>query len=324
MPRKEKTKKRMLDETSMADHLSDDDGPQALQTLRPSKLPKFSGDGDAEAFIREAKLMMRLQPMRDTVAAAWLLGALEGQARQQILSMEAEEIDTPAKIFAVLEQHWGEQRDSSTLAAAFYKRQQGLAETVCEYAAALRVLWAKTNATKSDTLSIDTLRDTFVNGLNPASLRRDMKRFLREKPILSFKEATKEAQRWMREDGGPEMAIEQATTMDPDAIHRLEAQVAALTTENVAIKRQLDEQHAATVPKNWYPHSPGQHAPRQTNQQFKGRDLHGPRQQNLTCWWCQRQGHREAECRAKQTYQQRRAQPQRSGKSHLPAQKQGN
>ena len=248
MPHQEKKKKKMQDEVAMVDYLSDDDAPQVLQTLRPHKLPRFSGDGDAEAFIREAKLVMRLQPMRDTVAAGWLLGALEGQARQQILSMEPEEVDTPAKIFAVLEQHWGEQRDSSTLAAAFYKRQQGLAETVSEYAAALRVLWTKPNAAKMDMLSVDTLRDTFVNGLHPASLRRDMKRFLREKPISSFKEAMKEAQRWMREDGGPEMAIEQATATDPGALHRLEAQVAALTTENVAIKRQLNEQHAATTP----------------------------------------------------------------------------
>ena len=78
--------------------------PPRLHSLRPHKLRRFSGDeGDAEDFIREAKLFLQLQPMADPVAAGWLLGTLEGRARQEILAMEAEEVNTPAKMFAILE-----------------------------------------------------------------------------------------------------------------------------------------------------------------------------------------------------------------------------
>ena len=109
--------------------------PPMLHSLRPHKLRRFSGDeGNAEDFIREAKLFLQLQPMADPVAAGWFLGALEGRARKEILAMEADEVNTTAKIFAILEQRWGEHRDSSTLAGAFFRRQQGLTESVGEYA----------------------------------------------------------------------------------------------------------------------------------------------------------------------------------------------
>ena len=72
--------------------------------------------------MREAKLFLQLQPMADTVAAGWLLGAIEGRAKQEVLAMEAEEVNTSAKICAILGQHGGEHTDSPTLARAFSRR----------------------------------------------------------------------------------------------------------------------------------------------------------------------------------------------------------
>ena len=103
--------------------------------------------------------------MGDAAAASWLLGALDGGARQEVLQLPAEEVNTPEKLFALVELNWGEQRDTFTLAAAFYKRQQGLTESVGEYALALRALWAKANATPG------TLSGVHAEGrlLQPAS-----------------------------------------------------------------------------------------------------------------------------------------------------------
>ena len=115
-------------------------------TLRPQKLKKFSGEESSDEFILEAKVMLQLQPMPDETAASWILGALEGRARREVLAKGATNLNTPAKIFEILEQHWGEHRDTSTLAGAFYKRQQGPREQVGDYATALQGLWRKTNA----------------------------------------------------------------------------------------------------------------------------------------------------------------------------------
>ena len=125
----------------MANNEADDRGGRApapqlqtMHTLKPHKLRRFSGDeGDVEDFIREAKLYLQFQPMEDPVAAGWLLGALEVRAMQEILSMGAEDVNTPAKILDILEQNWGEHRDASSLAGAFFfRRQQGLTQSVGE------------------------------------------------------------------------------------------------------------------------------------------------------------------------------------------------
>ena len=194
--------------------------PPTLHSLRPHKLRRFSGEeGDAEDFVREAKLFLELEPMADPAAAAWLLGALEGRAQQEMLSMGADEVNTPGKIFAILEQHWGEHRDSSTLAGAFFRRQQGLTESVGEYASNFRLLWAKTNAVQAGTLSPIMLRDTFAGGLHPVFLKRD----------ITFADVTREALRWMREDSCPDTTAEQLQAVpNHDCLHRLETQIAAL------------------------------------------------------------------------------------------------
>ena len=79
----------------MANNDADDRGGRApapqlqtMYTLRSHKLHRFSGnEADAEDSIREATLYFQLQPMEDPVAAVWLLGALEGCAKQEILSI---------------------------------------------------------------------------------------------------------------------------------------------------------------------------------------------------------------------------------------------
>ena len=109
--------------------------------------------------------------MVDPVAAGWLLGTLEGRARQEILTMEAEEVNTPSKIFAILKQHWGEHQDSSTLAPAFFRRQQGLTEPVVEYASNFRSSVGENKLCQGQHSEV-MLWDTFACGLHPVSLKR--------------------------------------------------------------------------------------------------------------------------------------------------------
>ncbi len=282
-----------------ADNPGQPPAPPMLHSLRPHKLRRFSGDeGDAaEDFVREAKLFLELGPMADPAAAAWLLGALEGRAKQEMLSMGADEVNTPGKIFAILEQHWGEHRDSSTLAGAFFRRQQGLTESVGEYASNFRLLWAKTNAVQAGTLSPIMLRDTFAGGLHPVSLKRDIKRYIRENVGATFADVTREALRWMREDSCPDTTAEQLQAVPShDSLHRLETQIAALSTETASLKQQLQHQsHYRASP------SQGNEAGPPPDRRPVTSGL-----RNLECWWCQRRGHVEARCPSKRQYQQRR------------------
>ena len=114
-----------------------------------STLRKFSGDGgilDTDSFIREVKLLLHLQPLRDDTAAAWILEALEGGARWEICQQASTTIDTPRKILQLIHNIYGDHRDATTLAAAFYQRRQNPTETVTEFATNLHTLWDKVNA----------------------------------------------------------------------------------------------------------------------------------------------------------------------------------
>ncbi|XP_076446294.1 kinase D-interacting substrate of 220 kDa B-like [Babylonia areolata] len=84
------------------------------------------------------------------------------------------EVDTPAKILALLE-NWGEQRDTTDLATAFFTRQQQSKETIAVYASHLRYLWTKVNKAEDGMMQVPAtiLRDAFARGLQPAALRRD-------------------------------------------------------------------------------------------------------------------------------------------------------
>ena len=165
------------------------------------KLPRFSGEsGAVEWVVKEVQTFLEVQPMASGVTVPWILGALEGRARHEILDRPNDTINTAEKILAVLLYTFGDQRDEIILAAAFYRRLQGMGEAVEDYASSMRQLFTLENKAKPGILAEDTLRDAFVQGLQPAALRRDMRAYCRTHSGLTLEAIRKEAQRWMRED----------------------------------------------------------------------------------------------------------------------------
>jgi len=141
--------------------------------------------------------------------AGWLISALEGQTKQKVLPMGAEDINIPGRIFTILKQYLGEHRDSSTLAGAFFRHQQGLTESVGKYTFNFHLLWVKTNAVQVGTLSKVMLQDTFAGGLNPVFLKRAIKWYIREIADVTFTDAARKALHWMKEDIFPDTTAEQ-------------------------------------------------------------------------------------------------------------------
>ena len=286
--------------------------------LRPTKLRKFSGEHgttDAEEFVQEAKLLLTLQPLQDAAAATWIISALEGHARQEIIRLPAEEINSPNKIYKIIEQTWGEQRDGNTLASAFYRRQQGLTETVTEYANSLQSLWAKANVAQEGILDAKSLRNQYASGLHPPALRKDIRRLMREKPTSTFEEVMTEAQRWMREDSLDAAATDQLlTTPSNEAIARLEGQIASLTTETASLRQTL---HQYERPRQPFQQPRQERLPRQPQRQWQPpqptREGRPTQPRRKECLWCGRRGHEEAECNNKRRYQQRTRVSQQQG-----------
>ena len=71
------------------------------------------------------------------------------------------------------------------------------------------MLSIKVNEAKAGTVSDEMLRDRFVDGQHPSSLRHDIRRFVRERDGATFQQARAEELSWMREDNDVEVRTEQ-------------------------------------------------------------------------------------------------------------------
>ena len=127
---------------------------------------------EADDFVREAERVIVNYKMEQGAAVEWLLQALAGCARREVLSQPA--VTTAAEVLAILKEAFGDQRGLSALLTAFHSRHQGIYEHVLEYAQSLVMLSTKVNEAKAGTVSDEMLRDRFVDGLHLSSLRRDI------------------------------------------------------------------------------------------------------------------------------------------------------
>ena len=263
------------------------------RAIQPPKLPRFTGEADgcdADEFIQEAERILRNFRMEEGTAVEWLIQALEGSARREVLTRAAGEADTAAKVLAVLAATFGDHRGLSALLTSFHGRRQGMGESVVGYAQHLLMLTTKLNAAQADAVNPAMLCDRFIDGLHPPSLRRDIRRYAREHDDVTFHQARAEAQRWMREDADVEVRAEQVLVAQPQhskELEELRAQVAALTAKTAEMQAELQHQSTRALrPK--------------------------------VCYWCEQPGHFQQDCVERRQYVQRQQGPRASFKPSRP------
>ncbi|CAH3145891.1 unnamed protein product [Porites lobata] len=106
------------------------------------------------------------------------------------------------KIFDLLQESFGEKRSVPQLLKAFYDRRQREGETLRAFSHALRELQAKIekkSVTKSSGQDA-ALRDHFAENVRDPLLRKELKKFIRTHPEISFLDTREEAIRWPEED----------------------------------------------------------------------------------------------------------------------------
>ena len=152
---------------------------------------------DADEFIQEAERILRNFRMEDGTAVEWIIQALEGSARREVLTRAAGEADTMTQVLAVFAATFGDHRGLSALLTSFHGRRQGMGESVVGHAQHLLMLTTKLNAAQPDAVNPAMLCDRFIDGVHPPSLRRDIRHYAREHHDVTFHQARAEAQRWM-------------------------------------------------------------------------------------------------------------------------------
>ncbi|XP_076847994.1 uncharacterized protein LOC143493459 [Brachyhypopomus gauderio] len=154
-----------------------------------------------EAWKEEAEACMRARRLSNIDRAYFLFDHLEGEAREEIRYRSREEKENPDKIFDILQELYGCPQSYVALQEAFFSRKQQEGESLLEFSIALMTLMDKVRRSAPEgILNAEVLlRDQFVEQVSEGALRRDLKSFIRVKPLATLIEVRKEAIRWERE-----------------------------------------------------------------------------------------------------------------------------
>ena len=284
--------------------------PQEKQLVvipNEQKLRKFSGrHGDNELsiedFIDNAKSAITSRGLPLPEQANFVFSYLEGPAKEEMKLYPKSDLTKSDKIFDLLQESFGEKRSVPQLLKAFYDCRQREGETLRAFSHALRELQAKIqkkSVTKSSGQDA-ALRDHFAENVRDPLLRKELKKFIRTHPEISFLDTREEAIRWAEEDEkscGPRPRVassyETSTSTKPSSIESaMNEMIKTLQGQQKAI-----EDLAANLKKlNTVPTHRGQNI--QPQPQFQQRqprpDAGGDR-----CYQCGAPGHFARNCTAR-------------------------
>ena len=284
--------------------------PQEKQLVvipNEQKLRKFSGrhrdnELSIEDFTDNVKSAITSRGLPLPEQANFVLSYLEGPAKEEMKLYPKSDLTNSDKIFDLLQESFGEKRSVPQLLKAFYDRRQREGETLRAFSHALRELQAKIqkkSVTKSSGQDA-ALRDHFAENVRDPLLRKELKKFIRTHPEISFLDTREEAIRWAEEDEkscGPRPRVasshETSTSTKPSSIESaMNEMIKTLQGQQKAI-----EDLAANLKKlNTVPTHRGQNI--QPQPQFQQRqprpDAGGDR-----CYQCGAPGHFARNCTAR-------------------------
>ncbi|KAL7870657.1 hypothetical protein SRHO_G00081540 [Serrasalmus rhombeus] len=153
----------------------------------------------------EVQASIRARHLGPLDQAYFMLDHLEGEAKDEIRYRSRAEREDPQKILSVLKELYGCSKSYVALQESFFGHKQLEGESLQEFSHALLALMDKVKQSAPNiVLNSDVLvRDQFVEHVLDSTLRRELKRLVRQTPGLSMLQVRAEAIQWERE-GRPE------------------------------------------------------------------------------------------------------------------------
>lgn len=159
---------------------------------------RFGGstsESGLQEWTAQIKYLSDLQGLTETQQVQFILGSLEGEAKREILAVEARNRDTSKKIFDLLK---GLYRDTTPVAALrtqFFNCRQGPKQSIRAFSLQLRESFARLQRRGGAELGDGDalMRDQFLMGLRDGPIRQILKAQSRRDPALTFEAVRKEA-----------------------------------------------------------------------------------------------------------------------------------
>ena len=182
---------------------------QAVYFPRERKCPKFSGSLLAGAltvdeWVEEVEGCIRARPMSAIDQAWFVYDHLEGPAQTEIKFRDRSVREDPEQIFSVLREVYGCTKSYVSLQQRFFDRKQKEGESLQDFSHALMMLMERVTLCGPQAVSNPQtlLRDQFCENVRDHTLRRELKKMVRQNPETSLLDIRKEAIRWV-EEGQP-------------------------------------------------------------------------------------------------------------------------
>lgn len=170
---------------------------------REKKITKYAGaknDKLLEDWIADATRATRGRS--DSDAVDFLVYHLEGAAKDEVRLRPASEWSTPTDLFKVLRATFGEQLTATQAMRKFFGRRQQEREPIQDFAHSLMILLSRVERLDSAAVpeKDKLLRDQFLENLRDSTLRREVRRWVRDHPEKTFNEIREEVQQWLSDD----------------------------------------------------------------------------------------------------------------------------
>lgn len=162
-------------------------------------VPRFKGADSGLSYGEwkaQVKFMLSSMPSRSNVQKSdFIIGALDGEARREVVILAAEQRSTPALIFKYLDGLYGDNTPIAHLRGMFFDCRQRPGESVRAFSLRCRELFQRLKDRDPDVFSEagQVLRDQFTMGLQDTELRRELNRMIRRNEVTTFEQARQEA-----------------------------------------------------------------------------------------------------------------------------------
>ena len=174
---------------------------------RERQITPFSGDPakdgrSVEEFIEEVARVVRARGQNTGDQIDFVLSLLRGSALEEVRLCTGGEPDDVSELFTLLREAFAEKRTVAQLLQAFYGRRQRENETLQEYSHALSQVLRLALKQRTDAVSDArvAVRDQFIEGVRDVSLKRELRRMVRDRPRCTLLEVREEAIAWSLED----------------------------------------------------------------------------------------------------------------------------
>ncbi|PIK61592.1 hypothetical protein BSL78_01410 [Apostichopus japonicus] len=164
-------------------------GPNTVYVLPPeTKLRSLSGaDGcQVDSFIEDVRTAMKLRKLTRVSAADFIIAHLDGPARREIRHRPSKLSSDPDKILDVLRDMFGERYTLGSLMRQVCNCTQGDRESTSDFDFRQMALAEKLSMIDDAPNPERTIREQFCDGLRDKTLRRELKRLLKDEVDMSY------------------------------------------------------------------------------------------------------------------------------------------